>query len=125
MEDFSDSKYYEEEFSSVFDDSPPSTSPVMSFDDSNDSMGLSVAERAYIWSIEWAELGGRMTQRGGTHRRNPRRMRNPRRRTPRRRSAAEAATGAVLVSAQMVVAATSVTRAATTTTLVAMCHRHK
>jgi hypothetical protein len=52
MEDFSDSKYYEEEFSSVFDDSPPSTSPVMSFDDSNDSMGLSVAERAYIWSIE-------------------------------------------------------------------------
>jgi hypothetical protein len=58
MEDFSDSKYYEEEFSSVFDDSPPSTSPVPSFDDSNDSMGLSVAERAYIWSIERAELGG-------------------------------------------------------------------
>jgi hypothetical protein len=57
-EDFGDSKFSEEEFSSGYDGSPASTSPAASFNDSDDSMGISVAKRAYIRSIERAGLEG-------------------------------------------------------------------
>jgi hypothetical protein len=45
-EDFSDSEYLEEA-SSEYDRSPAPTSPVASSEDSDDSMGLSTAARAY------------------------------------------------------------------------------
>jgi hypothetical protein len=57
-EDFGDSKFSEEEFSSGYNGSPALTSPVTASDDSNDSMGLFVAERAYIQSVEHAGLEG-------------------------------------------------------------------
>jgi hypothetical protein len=53
LEDFADSEY-SEEVSSKYDRSPiPASS-----DDSDDSIGLSVAELAYARSIERAGLGG-------------------------------------------------------------------
>jgi hypothetical protein len=57
LEDFGDSKYSEEEFSSKYDGSPLLSSPVASFDDSDNSMRLSAAERAYIRYIESEGLG--------------------------------------------------------------------
>jgi hypothetical protein len=56
-EDFGDSEY-SKEASSEYDRSPAPTSPVASSEDSDDSMGLSTATRAYWRSIERAELGG-------------------------------------------------------------------
>jgi hypothetical protein len=52
--DFGDS----EEVSSEYDRSPVPASPVASSDDSDDSMGLSIAEREYARSIERTGLGG-------------------------------------------------------------------
>jgi hypothetical protein len=52
-EDFSDS-----EFSSEYDGSPALVFPMASSDDSDDSIKLSVAERAYIRSIDCTGLGG-------------------------------------------------------------------
>jgi hypothetical protein len=57
-EDFGDSKFSEEEFSSGDYSSLTPTTLAVASDDSNDSMGLSVAERAYIWSVERAWLEG-------------------------------------------------------------------
>jgi hypothetical protein len=56
-EDFGDS-YYSEEVSSEYDRSPVLASPMASSDDSDNSMGLSITERAYARSIERAGLGG-------------------------------------------------------------------
>jgi hypothetical protein len=56
-EDFGDSEY-SEEASSEYDRSPAPASPVVSSKDSDDSMGLSTAVRAYWRSIERAGLGG-------------------------------------------------------------------
>jgi hypothetical protein len=56
-EDFGDSEY-SEEVSSEYDLSPALASPMVSFDDSDDSMGLSNAEWVYIRSVERAGLGG-------------------------------------------------------------------
>ena len=57
-EDFGDSKFSEENFSSEGDDYLPPALPTLSSDDSNDSMGLSMAERAYMRSVERAGLEG-------------------------------------------------------------------
>jgi hypothetical protein len=57
-EDFDDSEFSEEVFSSEYEGSPDPVSPVASSDDSDDSMGLSAAERAYIRSVERAGLDG-------------------------------------------------------------------
>jgi hypothetical protein len=56
-EDFGNSEY-SEEASSEYDQSPAPASPVASSEDSDDSMGLSTATRAYWRSIERAGLGG-------------------------------------------------------------------
>jgi hypothetical protein len=56
-EDFGDSEY-SGEVSSKYDRSPILASPVASSEDSNDSMRLSVSERAYARSIERVGLGG-------------------------------------------------------------------
>jgi hypothetical protein len=56
-DDFGDSKYLEE-VSSEYDRSPTPASPVASSEDSDDSMGLFVAARAYWRSIERAGLSG-------------------------------------------------------------------
>ena len=55
-EDFGDLEY-SEEVSSKYDRSLAPVSPVVSFDDSDDSMGLSAVERAYIRSVERAGIG--------------------------------------------------------------------
>jgi hypothetical protein len=54
---FGGSEFSEEELSSEYYGSPAPTSPAASSDDSNDSMGLSEAEQAYLRSIEriWLE----------------------------------------------------------------------
>jgi hypothetical protein len=57
-EDFGDSKISEEEFSSGDYGSPTLASFAVAFDDSDNSMGLSVAERAYIRSIKCTWLEG-------------------------------------------------------------------
>jgi hypothetical protein len=57
-EDFGGSKFSEEEFSLEYDGFPALASPAASSYDSDDSMGLLVADRAYIQSIERAELEG-------------------------------------------------------------------
>jgi hypothetical protein len=57
-EDFGDSKFSEEEFSSGDYGSPTLASSAAAFDDSDNSMGLSVVERAYIRSVERAWLEG-------------------------------------------------------------------
>jgi hypothetical protein len=46
--DFGDLEYSEEEFSSEYGGSPPLASSVALFDDSDNSMGLSAVEQAYI-----------------------------------------------------------------------------
>jgi hypothetical protein len=56
-EDFGDSEY-SEEASSELDRSPAPASPLASSEDSDDSMGLSTAARAYWRSIERAGLEG-------------------------------------------------------------------
>ena len=56
-EDFGDSEYFEE-VSSKSDHSPALASPPSSSEDSDDSMGLSTAARAYWRSIERVGLGG-------------------------------------------------------------------
>eukprot|EP00267_Zea_mays_P043460 XP_020395553.1 late secretory pathway protein AVL9-like [Zea mays] len=56
-EDFGDSEY-SKEASSESDGSPAPASPPASSEDSDDSMGLSTAARAYWHSIERARLGG-------------------------------------------------------------------
>jgi hypothetical protein len=56
LEDFGDSEY-SEEVSSEYDRSPAPASPVVSSDDSDDSMGLSAAERVYIQFVECVGLG--------------------------------------------------------------------
>jgi hypothetical protein len=56
-EDFGDMEY-SEEVSSEFDRLPAPPSPVASSEDSDDSMGLSVAAREYWRSIERVGLGG-------------------------------------------------------------------
>jgi hypothetical protein len=55
--DFGDSEY-SEEASSEYDRLPAPASPVVSSEDSDDSMGLSTAARAYWRSIERTGLGG-------------------------------------------------------------------
>jgi hypothetical protein len=55
--DFGDSEY-SEEVSSEYDRSPAPASPVASSDDSDDSMGLSTVDQAYIRSIKRAGLDG-------------------------------------------------------------------
>jgi hypothetical protein len=55
-EDFGDSEFSEEHFSFEGEDSPLPAPLSSSFDYSDDSMGLSVVERAYIRSIEQAGL---------------------------------------------------------------------
>jgi hypothetical protein len=115
-EDFGDSEY-PEEVSSKYDRSPALVSPVALSDDSDDSMGLSATERAYIQSGERRGSVDRMTRR-----RSPRR----RRRTPRtsRRAATARATTAARAAAK--VAVTLVAGAvAVTATPVAICHRLK
>jgi hypothetical protein len=57
LEDFGDSEY-SEEVSFEYDRSPAPVSPMASSDDSDDSMGLFVAERAYIRSVECGGLDG-------------------------------------------------------------------
>jgi hypothetical protein len=57
-EDFGGSEFSEEEFSSEYDGSPAPMSPMVLSDDLDDSMGLSVADRAYIQSIECTGLEG-------------------------------------------------------------------
>jgi hypothetical protein len=57
LEDFGDSEY-SKEASSEYDRSPAPASPLASSEDSDDSMGLSAAARAYWSSIERAGLGG-------------------------------------------------------------------
>jgi hypothetical protein len=57
-EDFSDSEYSEEEFSSEYEGSPAPASPLASFDDSDDSQGIAAEVWTYIRSIERAELTG-------------------------------------------------------------------
>jgi hypothetical protein len=57
LEDFGDSKFSEENFSSKGNDSPPPAPPSLLSDYSDGLMELSTAERAYIRSIEreWLE----------------------------------------------------------------------
>jgi hypothetical protein len=57
LEDFGDSEY-SEEVSFEYDRFPAPVSPMVSSDDSDDSMGLSATERSYIWSVERTGLGG-------------------------------------------------------------------
>jgi hypothetical protein len=53
-----DSEFFEENFSSEGDDSPPPALPLPSSDYLDHSMGLSETERAYIRFIERARLEG-------------------------------------------------------------------
>jgi hypothetical protein len=62
-EDYGDSEFSKEDFSEGYD-SPPPALPTTSFDDSNDSMGLSVAEQSYIRSIERYGLEGSDDSKG-------------------------------------------------------------
>jgi hypothetical protein len=57
-EDFGDSEYSKEDFSSEYDRSPALASLVVLSNDSDDSMGMSVTERTYIRSIEHVGLDG-------------------------------------------------------------------
>jgi hypothetical protein len=57
-EDFGDSEFSEEKFSSEGEESPPSVPLSSLFEGLDDSMGLSTVERAYIRSIKWAGLEG-------------------------------------------------------------------
>jgi hypothetical protein len=117
LDDFGDLEFSEEHFSSKGDDSPLPAPLSPLFDYSGDSMGLSVAERAYIRSVERVGSRDRMTRR----RRTPR-GRTMRRMTPRRRTVA--ATGATMRAVTRAVAVamkaaqeSAVLAAATTTTM--------
>jgi hypothetical protein len=57
LEDFGDSEY-SEEASFEYDRSPALASPVASYEDSDDSMGLSTTARTYWRSIECVGLSG-------------------------------------------------------------------
>jgi hypothetical protein len=58
LEDFGDSEYSEEEFSSEFEGSPVYTSPPASFDDLDDSQGIAAEVLTYIRAIERSGLEG-------------------------------------------------------------------
>jgi hypothetical protein len=57
-EDFSDSEYSEEEFSSESEGSPVYTSPSALSDDSDDSQGIAAEVWTYIWAVERSGLEG-------------------------------------------------------------------
>jgi hypothetical protein len=57
-EDFGDSEYSEEEFSSESEGSPVYASPPVLSDDSDDSQGITAEVWTYIWSVERAGLEG-------------------------------------------------------------------
>jgi hypothetical protein len=57
-EDFGDSEYSEEEFSSEPEGSPVYASPPVSFDDSDDSQGIAAEVWTYIWAVERSGLEG-------------------------------------------------------------------
>jgi hypothetical protein len=57
-EDFEDSEFSKEQFSSEDENSPPPIPRLSSSKDSEDSMGLSHAKRAYIRLVEWTGLEG-------------------------------------------------------------------
>jgi hypothetical protein len=58
LEDFGDSEYSEEEFSSKSEGSPIYTSPPASSDDSDDSQGIATEVWTYIWAVERSRLEG-------------------------------------------------------------------
>jgi hypothetical protein len=58
LEDFGDSEYSEEEFSSESEGSPAPVSPPALFDDSDDSQGIAVEVWTYIRDVERAGLEG-------------------------------------------------------------------
>jgi hypothetical protein len=57
-EDFGDSEYSEEEFSSESEGSPVYASPSVSFDDSDNSQGIAAEVWTYIQAIERSGLEG-------------------------------------------------------------------
>ena len=57
-EDFGDSEYSEEEFSSVSEGSPAPVSPPASYDDSDDSQGIAAEVWSYIRAVERSGLEG-------------------------------------------------------------------
>jgi hypothetical protein len=57
-EEFKDSEFSDEQLSSMDEKSPPPIPRPSLSEDSEDSMGLSPAERACIWFVEWAGLEG-------------------------------------------------------------------
>src|SRR5688572_5299878 len=57
-EDFGDSEYSEEEFSSESEWSPTYTSPPVSSDDSDDSQGITAEVWTYIQAVEHSGLEG-------------------------------------------------------------------
>jgi hypothetical protein len=57
-EDFGDSEYSEEEFSSKSEGSPAPVSPPASSDDSDDSQGIAAEVWTYIWAVERSGLEG-------------------------------------------------------------------
>jgi hypothetical protein len=57
-EDFGDSEYSEEEFSSEFEGSPAPVSPPASSDDSDDSQGIAAEVWTYIRAVECSGLEG-------------------------------------------------------------------
>jgi hypothetical protein len=57
-EDFGDSEYSEEEFSSEFEGSPAPIPLRESSDDSDDSQGLTAEVWTYIWAVERSGLEG-------------------------------------------------------------------
>jgi hypothetical protein len=58
LEDFGDSEYLEEEFSSESEGSPVHATPPASFDDSDDSQGIAAEVWTYIRAVERAGLKG-------------------------------------------------------------------
>jgi hypothetical protein len=123
LEDFGGSELSEEEFSSEYDSSPLPVSPMVSSNDSDDSMVLLAAERAYIRFVERARLGGLDDSEGRTPQGNPP---PPWKRTPQtlRKRAAVAVVRTTVTTVWAVAAATRAT-VATAATPVATCHRCK